>query len=400
MNTRTYKIPASHIEELRSSIEKLNRKSLKLTGSTITATISRETSTETLTYADTILKCMKTAKVDCFTVTITGDAPKLNGYQLMARIEYVEGKPVFHKLEDSELPTLFRTRGPGCDHCNHNRNRKHLFALKDGNQEWHQVGSTCLKDFTGANDPHRVAMFLQWLKDIREGFEGMGPGSHDFRFSLSEYMKMVCTVIRHSHGYMSRTRSREIAEQKDLYDPPTADVAWTLANGGSEYCKLEHFPQTDEDGLKASAAILWVNGELAGRDSLNDYEHNLTMVGEIGSVGWPETGIAASMIAAYERAIEQPANVAGFIGQEGQRDEFILTVSKLIPNVGMFEATLVSFTNEEGQAAVWFASNAPELETGKTYKVKATVKRHGNYRGTDQTTLTRCKVETAEAVSV
>jgi len=53
--------------------------------------------------------------------------------------------------------------------------------------------------------------------------------------------------------------------------------------------------------------------------------------------------------------------------------------------------TAVSMTDEDGNNAVWFACGAKDYRTGETFKVKATVKRHGTDRdGNKQTVLTRC----------
>jgi len=39
----------------------------------------------------------------------------------------------------------------------------------------------------------------------------------------------------------------------------------------------------------------------------------------------------------------------------------------------------------------WFASKEPEMETGSTYAIKGTVKKHEIYNGVYQTALTRVK---------
>ena len=59
---------------------------------------------------------------------------------------------------------------------------------------------------------------------------------------------------------------------------------------------------------------------------------------------------------------------------------------------GIYGLTLIHRLEDlSGNKAVWFSSGNG-LDTGKTYQIKATVKKHGDYNGANQTVLTRCKV--------
>jgi hypothetical protein len=50
--------------------------------------------------------------------------------------------------------------------------------------------------------------------------------------------------------------------------------------------------------------------------------------------------------------------------------------------------------DDDGNVYVW-RTLAEKMAEGRTYKVRGTVKEHGEYNGTKQTVLTRCKVTCA-----
>lgn len=54
-------------------------------------------------------------------------------------------------------------------------------------------------------------------------------------------------------------------------------------------------------------------------------------------------------------------------------------------------AKLHSLRDEEGRTLIWFATGADELEVGGKYRILGTVKKHEEYKGWKQTTLTRVK---------
>ena len=47
--------------------------------------------------------------------------------------------------------------------------------------------------------------------------------------------------------------------------------------------------------------------------------------------------------------------------------------------------------DDSGNVAIWFTS-AGDMEVGKTYRIKGTIKEHSEYKEIKQTILSRCKV--------
>jgi hypothetical protein len=81
-----------------------------------------------------------------------------------------------------------------------------------------------------------------------------------------------------------------------------------------------------------------------------------------------------------------------WVGEEKERREFTLTVLRVFELDSDWGVTsLHKMVDADGNIFVWYASNEC-LEQGKTFKLRGTVKRHDEYRGTKQTVLTRCVV--------
>jgi len=147
----------------------------------------------------------------------------------------------------------------------------------------------------------------------------------------------------------------------------------------------------ERDNKRAAAAIEWI--EKINAD--NDYLHNLQVIVRKGFVIYRETGFAASLLAAHQKATKerqeaQPASQ--YIGTKGQRYRFEnLTVQAMRSFDNQYGVrTMVCFQDSRGNVVVWWATGEPEwLETGDTVTVAGTVKKHDEYKGTKQTLLNR-----------
>jgi len=92
-------------------------------------------------------------------------------------------------------------------------------------------------------------------------------------------------------------------------------------------------------------------------------------------------------------SFEDRAARSNFVGQVGVRVEFTadVTAVRSIQYRDGTTGTVVEFTDDEGNELVWFTSGTGGFEMGKAYRVKATVKRHQEYRGIKQTAINRAQ---------
>ena len=93
-----------------------------------------------------------------------------------------------------------------------------------------------------------------------------------------------------------------------------------------------------------------------------------------------------------------PKTASEYIGNVGDKVEMVLTFVQEYTYETNFTyygeiQHIYKFADENGNTVVWKTSKGLyNIEEGKTYTVKGTIKEHSEYRGDKQTILTRCKV--------
>lgn len=389
---KTYQIPVEDLSQLEREIERIARRAEKLgvqpprmeVGETELITIKLAPMTEGF-------------KIKVANVTIFGEAPKLAGWAFIATIEHMGDGNLIRTYpwigEEIQIPAKYRQVSQYCDHCGVNRDRKDTYIVHHAERnEWKQVGSTCLKDFTGANNPHRAASYLQALSGLfsmaedlsdPEGWGSMGFGlSHYIDTEL--YLAFVAMMIERS-GWASRSKS----------DFPTADQAIIAMQEKDKGKRLE--PAESHRNL-AKDALAWIRG-IENAADLKDYMWNLYLVCDHEVITKRHIGIAASLIMTYKRHLEREftrqteAVVSEWQGQINKRQQFSnLQCAASIPSEGYWGVTYVTkLLDPNGNHFVWFTSTS--LTEGLVYSGKATVKDHSEFRGVKQTVLTRCKFE-------
>lgn len=99
----------------------------------------------------------------------------------------------------------------------------------------------------------------------------------------------------------------------------------------------------------------------------------------------------ASIREVIDSLIYEPSN-STWQGQVGDRIDRTLTVKKVTQLENYFgTSTFYLFEDENGNEYCWTTS-ARQLDLGKTYAIRGSVKNHQVYKGKNQTVLTRCKV--------
>ena len=96
--------------------------------------------------------------------------------------------------------------------------------------------------------------------------------------------------------------------------------------------------------------------------------------------------------AAVERAIYGDPT-SEFVGKIGDKYEDILTVIKAIPVEGQYGLSTIHVFKDDIDNVFSWTTAAKTLTVNKTYYIKGSIKDHKQYRGVNQTVLTRCKVE-------
>jgi uncharacterized protein (DUF2147 family) len=381
-NTST--ISADLKDKVLHKLEKLNRRAAKLGLSPLVVAFDNERMVKETTESGD----PKNYKV--IDVTIHGAAPKIAGWEFIASIKATEVGNIIRTVPGIEIDlTPYRDSKIYCDHCQTRRTRNKGYIVRNDEGEFMQVGSSCLRDFLGHNPASILWVFKsidEFTEDEWENYSSSGPSY----FTPREYLAHVAACIR-AGGWISRSRAGygEIA---------TAD--WALQNmfPFTDAEKQNVIPVTEDHKLEAENAIEWAKGI----DATNDFLHNIKVVASLEYICYKEVGIAAAILMAYQK--EQSRLIeAERKAKVGENSEFVgnikdriklenLKVEKINYHDGFYGLTYITtLVDEKGNVYTWFASK--ELEVGKTYSGKGTVKNHTVFNNVKQTVLTRCNLD-------
>lgn len=388
----TYLVSDMRIEALKERIEKLSRKAEKLGSEPFQLILDQSHMVEQNGLAMTY-----------WTVSLQGgnEIPVIEGWRFMARLQHLpEGnliKAVPGALENGQdVPETYRTRRL-CDHCQTNRRRKDTYLLQHiHSQEWKQVGSTCIKDFTGHENPEALINAYTCLLDAIDDLDherGFDPFDHADCYEAGHlhaagFLSYVLGEIRF-YGWVSSGAAKE---------DPTLYPTWMAALTNLKDSRKIKRPPMPADYEQAKDCLTWVRHTLANRDKLSDYEHNLATALAGDWLIYDVLPLAASAIITWKRTLEQEraatASPSRFYGEKGKRYTLTLTMqyhwASEPKQWGV--SHLHKLTDQAGNVFIWWTGKKA-CQEDTTYQVTGTVKDHQEYQGIKQTILTRCKIE-------
>ena len=406
-----YSIPECNLDILKGRIEALNKQAKKLGLPDIILSV------DGVDYSEHLMKSSKTGSIfwtrsdridptyqkmlgpvrNWFSVTIDGVTPKFEGWTFVAILEPVPGADktsnMIRKVPGVEqtIPLSFRDRVGECDHCNTNRYRKETYIVFHDEQGFKMVGSSCIKDFLGYNDPHGIAKYLELLQQCNTV---CGNTDEEFWGTSGCYTYEPLIVLAQTLGVIRQYGWKSKKQAYEDYGIATADkvLACLLPPNKQsleEKKMMDKTVPTTDDNVKAKKILDWLAS--LDSDSSNDYLYNLSLLGQARFVTLKQFGVLCSSVVAYDRALAAKENKTSsdFVGAIKDRIEITVTVNRIFIKEGDFGTTRIHhMTDDNGNYLVWFASNNGLVE-GETYKVKATIKDHSVYNGTKQTIVNR-----------
>lgn len=405
-NNGTFEIPAYRLPYFEERMAKLVSKAHKLgcpsAGYEIVSHFEREVHVET--YDGSYKKRVPYARVRVF-----GEAPKYAGWSLVGRLDFasVPGATVRAMVPGHTCPTEFYEVAPGrCDHCHTTRRRNDSFLLQHEDGRIVVVGRQCIADFLGGQSPEGIASLAETLVEMGSSGDddegGGGGGRRGFDgYETAEFMAVTAFVVR-AFGWVARSAMTDA--------PSTAGVVAELLTPQRDAARERERRETlarvsCKDGERATAALAWI----AANTEISDYMHNLRAVCGAPSVALRMTGIAASLIVAWDRAMARDAHRAAekaakkpstHQGKVGEKLAFTGEVVMVRGCDGHYgTTTIVKLVDDTGNVFTWFASGEKDLARGERYAVKGTVKKHETYNGEPQTVMTRCKLAALPATA-
>lgn len=379
MELATFEIPAFRRETISARLEKLAKKAAKNGNPDIAISFgdvfTREVNTE---YGP--------MKIDYVSVTVSGEAPRIAGWDFLARIELLGEENLIHRVPgtDKVLEERFRAHDGFCDHCNSARRRNDVFVLANDEKQI-AVGRHCLREFLGIDDPKAIvarAQFFEELKEMNE--DDLGDFGSCGYYGLNEVLCLAAANIR-KHGYVSKARQIETG------DATTGQVvSWGLA--GVPAYKME---VTEIDREWAQKTV-----DFFRRDASfgNEYMDNLRVLMKQDILKKEHVALVSSAVITAQRELAPKAEVkeSNFVGEvKGRLKDVSLLLEKIIYlGSGSFGPSYLHLLKDmDGNAFSWITGNKIEAAEGTKLTVDATVKEHKIYKGTKQTVLTRAKVK-------
>jgi len=342
-------------------------------------------------------------------VRITGEAPHIEGFQLIGSIEKLKtedkkGTEVFYSVPGEVIPETFRGRFM-CDHCGTKKAgrsaRKITYVvLEEDTGVYKQVGSKCVRDYLGGIDPKTLANYQKTINVVMRSIDDMGEYSHDYwEIDTKDYLTAVAVCIRIG-GWMPKWK----AEEDGVHS--TANIALRLFDPPETMTKSEwkRWNPTDADQKLAADALDWARRALK---PMSDYERNMNAASKSIALTRRSLGIVASIVSAYTRenaqslASKTPTNTAnGFLGKEGDKVSVRVHVKAHRSGQSGYGAWTLHIMDEvddddnpTGRSVKWFANeNRDNIQEGTIVTISAKVKKQNSYNGNKETIVNYVKV--------
>ncbi|MCG7309678.1 hypothetical protein [Brachybacterium sp. ACRRE] len=410
---RTVRMDTVFAERAEEIIEKANRR------------LAREGIDERFTFerTDTVKRRLPTedelrggafpgAMIEERTTTFVLNRPEISheGWSFDAVLDREPGTDSFMLRSAGRDFGEWRPEPGRCDHCGQFRDRNQTFLVSNPETgEMLQVGSTCVQTFLGVKPKGLWALGMDLTEQIDDDMR-----ADPLPVPVMDNRELIARAL------VASDNGKRFVGRGNATEWGTVSTVDSL-DGMFEYGNYDNAAQRKEkDEAHAQAQELLRDGTVdeviaAARevDTDTDYGRNLSTLLDNGFVSEKGMGTVASAVAVYGRkqreAAREKAQVdrvqsaaAGFIGQEKER---LRNIPVTITNI--YEGTqqkyawphgdepfqLITMRTEDGHEVVWRTTNLVDLEIGASTVLTGTVKSHEQYRGVDQTKVTRAKLE-------
>lgn len=322
----------------------------------------------------------KTLAVETIHYTFEMERLQLGDFEVIAVIEHFKPENLIHIIkENSIVPLKYRTAKSVCEHCNSNRQRNKTVLLQDTNGNIKQVGTSCIKEYTGIDGVSVISAYMELqnisVKEINIDFNRARslPKLDKTIDYLTACIQLIKTIgyVKSDDNNCTKDKAGEIAgteKQDNKYNQ--------LAQDTLNYF-LTHVFSESETFLNNIKVLL----------SQNYTKPN---------------GLIAYAYLAYEKQLEietkkkaeqQNKKESNYIGTVGEKIETELKLKKYFCYESFYGVQKIYlFEDVQGNLYKWNSTNSIGIEEGEQIKLKGTIKAHEEYKQEKQTVLTRCKV--------
>lgn len=321
-----------------------------------------------------------------------------------------------------------------CEHCQTTRNRKELILVRNKKtNDFKRVGSSCLMAYTSI-DPKMVVSIYETMNATNpyENSGGMIITSksvrelHDFMTLATQYFDSVGSYVR-GQGRMLFGSISLMSDEGDYYlvnanYPSNEDVLFIrerfapflrdgrltfTSNDVLDYVGKKRISPPTEDVENRVVEMISYVLNMDGRSS---FDRNLKAIAQSGFVSSKTAGYAASIYTVYLRAIEsgkfqsmfyppppveeEEVNRGRHLGEVGERITFEAQLIRKQERDGFYgPTTMLVFQTADGSEVIWWSSSSKRMpRVGEIGTVVGTVKKHGEFKGKNITTISRAKL--------
>lgn len=408
-NPNVYDIPEWNVEKLVAIVDKLNKRAAKLGVPPVRIDEVGKKQVKDSSKHYPGLKPEEIPTITVYQLKIEGEPPKLAGWTFLATLDHntMPGQVVVNTVPGQSIPREFFTAQPVCDHCNKARRRNETFVLRHDDGKYMKVGRQCLRDFLG-HDPSRAVAALQVMFNLIAQLGNMDDDNHDGGGSSripprvdKETVLIFAAAVINKEGWVPRSASNEtrpatVTGVQYAMFPPYRASEYETAKWRDYRNSLDL--ENEKFKQEAQAAIKWLEEQ---PDGTSEYMHNLKLISKADGVPVNMLGYWVSLIAAYHKAQDRQRLAASnnankvneYFGNVGDKIEVEVTLNKITHIPSQWGAVhLHNFSTKDGRTLTWFANTGnADMEQGKQYKIKGTIKKHAEFNNWKQTQLTRVK---------
>lgn len=395
-----YDFLESQLEYAKAAIEKANRK------------LEKAGLSERFTYTAETYMAAKSGKNSNGLleprVTFSLNTPSIQyqGYTFLAAVENADAGFVVKQATGINLGG-YSPDELKCDACGRAMKRQKTYLVEDSDGNMLQVGSGCVKNYFGVQPEGLWALTFDPIEREQDSDRWSFAANSSAQAAPTEtVMAYALAVSNGGEKFVSGATASNyggtstVDTVKSVFN--TTDAAWAA--------EVEEKAKT----YIANGEAKRILEKLKKSNTNTDYGRNMATISSGEYTRWNHMAILVSGLSEIGREKREAAKEAekkewgdatpgfaapikdSFAGKELRvRDVYHHTETDPYSYRGNeIEKTRVTFRDENNHEIVWWASKRIDVDKGDTVKVKSgSVKDHKNYRGVDQTLLTRIKLE-------
>lgn len=379
--------------------ERLAKKNKKLKNSGIQEQFEMEISKP---YLKEISKGIINENVEMIDIKINKPVISFGGYNIIGSIDKEEGGLIYKNFSNETYTPKLMV----CDHCGKKRHRNRTFILKNSNNgEIKQIGSGCVEAYVGIKAPSLWVYEKDNLDDIDENLTDYNSFSHR-SVPIKDLLNIALGITNGGKDFVSK-RAVEYSGKTS-----SAEIInnYINNNNGIKNKSEEIITNRIEKYRNSNAADDLIQKIKDSNDD-SEWMNNLKTIVNGENVSKKNIGLVVSAVSILKKEDQEKANkisfTKGFAGKIGEKlfAQKVTVVKKITQEVfdpytysGRYkERDILTLKNKDGHMLTFFASRKIGVEEGKTVTLKgATVKDHGQFKGIDQTILTRARFDESE----